>query len=75
MTGRIDGTIRGREYGIKSGLKAVESVKGARDVRVEVVNVVATCKLPFKVNLETLAAMLPEQVRLNSRYLRHRLHT
>lgn len=42
------------------------------DVKIEVVNVVATCRLPFKVDLESLAAMLPGQVKLNSRYPRCR---
>jgi TATA-box binding protein (TBP) (component of TFIID and TFIIIB) len=47
----------------------MKSVKRAKDVHVEVINMVATCKLPFKVDLETLAATLPEQVRLNPRAL------
>jgi TATA-box binding protein (TBP) (component of TFIID and TFIIIB) len=44
----------------------------ANNVHVEMVNVVATCKLPFKVDLESLAAILPEQVKLNPRYPRYR---
>jgi TATA-box binding protein (TBP) (component of TFIID and TFIIIB) len=50
----------------------VESVKGSRDVCVDVVNVVATCRLPFKVNLESLAAILPGQIKLNPRYPKYR---
>jgi TATA-box binding protein (TBP) (component of TFIID and TFIIIB) len=44
----------------------------ANNVHVEMVNVVATCKLPFKVDLESLAAILPEQVKLNPKYPRYR---
>jgi TATA-box binding protein (TBP) (component of TFIID and TFIIIB) len=47
-------------------------MKRTNDLHVKIVNVVATCKLPFKVDLESLAAMLPEQVRLNPRYPRYR---
>jgi TATA-box binding protein (TBP) (component of TFIID and TFIIIB) len=43
-----------------------------RHVRIEIVNVVATCRLPFKIDLEFLARLLPEQVRLNSRYPNYR---
>jgi TATA-box binding protein (TBP) (component of TFIID and TFIIIB) len=47
-------------------------VKGAKDVHVDVINVAATCKLPFKVSLESLATMLPERVKLNPRYPKYR---
>jgi TATA-box binding protein (TBP) (component of TFIID and TFIIIB) len=53
-------------------MKAVEPVKRARDAHVEIVNMVATCKLSFKVDLESLATMLPEQVKLNPRYPKYR---
>jgi TATA-box binding protein (TBP) (component of TFIID and TFIIIB) len=42
------------------------------NVHVDIVNVVTTCKLPFKVDLESLTATLPKQVKLNSRYPRYR---
>jgi TATA-box binding protein (TBP) (component of TFIID and TFIIIB) len=42
------------------------------DVHIEIVNVVATRRLPFKVDLESLARLLPEQVKLNPRYPRYR---
>jgi len=41
-------------------------------VRIEVVNVVATCRLPFEVDLESLASLFPERVKLNSKYPRYR---
>jgi TATA-box binding protein (TBP) (component of TFIID and TFIIIB) len=50
----------------------MESAKEAKDVNVKIVNVVATCKLPFRVNLEALAAKLPDNVKLNSRYPKYR---
>jgi TATA-box binding protein (TBP) (component of TFIID and TFIIIB) len=37
-----------------------------------IVNVVATCRLPFKVNLESLASLLLEQVKFNPRYPKYR---
>jgi TATA-box binding protein (TBP) (component of TFIID and TFIIIB) len=42
------------------------------DISIEVVNVVATCKLPFEVNLESLVKLFPRHVRLNSKYPRYR---
>jgi TATA-box binding protein (TBP) (component of TFIID and TFIIIB) len=42
------------------------------DIHMGIVNAVATCRLPFKVDIEPLAAMLPGQVELNSRYPRYR---
>jgi len=42
------------------------------DVHIEMVSVVATCRLPFKVDLESLARLLPGQIKLNPRYPRYR---
>ena len=42
------------------------------DIHIEIVNVVATCRLPFKVDLESLVSLLPEQVKLNPRYPKYR---
>jgi|GEM_PF-1808312 len=42
------------------------------DIRIEVVNVVATCKLPFEVNLESLIKLFPRYVKLNPKYPRYR---
>lgn len=42
------------------------------DIRIEVVNVVATCKLPFEVNLESLIKLFPRYVKLNPKHSRYR---
>jgi len=56
----------------RRGLMVVEPSKKTEDINVEIVNVVATCKLPFKVDLEALVAKLPNNVKLNSRYPKYR---
>ena len=43
-----------------------------KDQNIRIVNVVATCRLPFKVDLESLAAILPGQIKLNPRYPKYR---
>jgi TATA-box binding protein (TBP) (component of TFIID and TFIIIB) len=43
-----------------------------KDQNIRIVNVVATCRLPFKVDLESLAAILLKQIKLNPRYPKYR---
>jgi TATA-box binding protein (TBP) (component of TFIID and TFIIIB) len=42
------------------------------DISIEVANVVATCKLPFEVDLESLVKLFPRHVKLNPKYPRYR---
>ncbi|MEM1557801.1 MAG: hypothetical protein QXG12_04350 [Thermoproteota archaeon] len=43
-----------------------------RKVDISIVNVVATCSLPFRVDLEDLACRFPEYVKLNVKYPKYR---
>jgi TATA-box binding protein (TBP) (component of TFIID and TFIIIB) len=40
----------------------------AYNIDVGIVNVVATCRLPFKIDLELLAKLFPKDVKLNPKY-------
>jgi TATA-box binding protein (TBP) (component of TFIID and TFIIIB) len=44
----------------------------AGKVSIWIVNVVATCRLPFKVDLESLVRLFPKEAKLNSSYPKYR---